>query len=188
MKTFFIPALRLTLVFLVICSVLYPLLIAGVGKLSPNHGLSDRIISNGRTIGYTNVAQKFTLDRYFSTRPSSGNYNAMGSAGSNKGPSNPDYLKDLQAKINTFMKHNPKIPKNEIPAELVTYSGSGLDPDLSVQATLIQVPRIAAARGVPEEELRNLVRSHIQPPLLGFLGPEKVNVLKLNLALDQLKK
>jgi len=188
MRTFLLPALKLTLVFLVICSVLYPLLIAGVGKLSPNHGLGDRIVNNGRTIGYTNVAQKFTLDRYFNTRPSSVNYNAMGSAGSNKGPSNPDYLKDVQAKIDTFIKHNPKIPKNEIPAELVTYSGSGLDPDLSLQATLIQVPRIAAVRGVPEEKLQVLVRSHTEPPLLGFLGPAKVNVLKLNLALDQLKK
>jgi len=187
MKKYLLPSLKLTLVLLVLCSVLYPLLIAAVGKLTPGRGNGETVTVNGKVVGYALIGQKFTDDKYFWSRPSAVDYNAAGSAGSNKGPTNPDYLKQVQDRIDTFLVHNPRIRKEEIPAELVTASGSGEDPDLSPAAARIQVKRIAAIRKIDESKLDALVDQHTQGPLLGFLGPSKVNVLKLNVALDKLK-
>lgn len=187
MKKYMLPSVKITLVFIVLCAVIYPLLIAAVGKLTPGKGDGETVSAKGKIVGYANIGQKFTEDKYFWSRPSAVNYNAAGSAGSNKGPSNPDYLKDVQAKIDTFLVHNPGVKKADIPAELVTYSGSGLDPDLSPAAAYIQVPRIARVRQLSEKQVRDLVTAHVQPPLLGLFGPAKVNVLKLNLALDSLQ-
>ena len=187
MKRYILPSLKLTLVLLIICSVLYPLLIAAVGKLTPGGGDGETISVNGKVVGYANIGQKFTDDKYFWSRPSAVDYNAAGSAGSNKGPTNPDYLKTVQDRIDTFLVHNPGINKKDISAELVTASGSGEDPDLSPAAAKIQVKRIAAIRHIDENKLNALVDGHTQGPLLGFLGPSKVNVLKLNVALDELK-
>jgi len=187
MKKYLLPSLKLTLVLLVLCSVLYPLLIAAVGKLTPGRGNGETVSVNGKVVGYALIGQKFTDDKYFWSRPSAVDYNAAGSAGSNKGPTNPDYLKQVQDRIDTFLVHNPGIRKEEIPAELVTASGSGEDPDLSPAAARIQVKRIAAIRKIDESKLYALVDQHTQGPLLGFLGPSKVNVLKLNVALDNLK-
>jgi K+-transporting ATPase ATPase C chain len=142
---------------------------------------------NGKVVGYAEIGQKFDQDKYFWSRPSAVAYNAAGSAGSNKGPTNPDYLKDVQSKIDTFLAHNPGVKKEEIPAELVTYSGSGLDPDISPEGAYVQVARIAKTRKIREEKIRELIAQHIQKSLLGFLGPEKINVLKLNVALDEMK-
>src|ERR1700742_1603968 len=157
MKRYILPALKLTLVFILLCSVLYPLLVAAVGRLTPGGGKGETVSINGKVVGYANIGQKFTADGYFWSRPSAVGYNAAGSGGSNKGPSNPDYLKDVQAHIDTFMTHNPGVRKEDIPAELVTYSGSGLDPDLSPAAAKIQVARIAAARHTPAARLNDLV-------------------------------
>jgi len=187
MKKYLLPSLKLTLVLLVLCSVLYPLLIALVGKLAPGGGDGKTVQVNGKVVGYELIGQKFTDDKYFWSRPSAVDYNAAGSAGSNKGPTNPDYLKQVQDRIDTFLVHNPGIKKEEIPAELVTASGSGEDPDLSPAAARIQVKRIAVIRKIEESKLYALVDQHTQGPLLGFLGPSKVNVLKLNVALDNLK-
>jgi len=187
MKKYILPSLKLSLVFIMICAVLYPLSIAAIGKLTPGGGNGEKVTVNGKVVGYANIGQKFTEDKYFWSRPSAVNYNAAGSAGSNKGPTNPDYLKEVQAKIDTFLAHNPGIKKADIPAELVTYSASGLDPDLSPNAALIQVPRIARARDLPEDRIRALVNANIQRPLLGLLGPARVNVLKLNIGLDNLR-
>ncbi len=187
MKTFVLPAIKLTLLMLLLLAIAYPFLIMGIGKLAPGHGEGIRIVRGGKTIGYENVGQKFTLDKYFNTRPSAVNYNAAGSAGSNKGPSNAAYLKDVQGKIDTFLLRNPGVSKAQIPSELVTYSGSGLDPDLSPEGAKIQIRRIAHARHISEQSLAGLVDSQIQKPFLGIFGPEKVNVLKLNLALDTMK-
>jgi K+-transporting ATPase ATPase C chain len=188
MKEYLLPSLKLTLVMLIICSVIYPLFIAAVGKLTLGGGDGETIKVNGKVVGYAIVGQKFTDDRYFRSRPSAVNYNAAGSAGSNKGPTNPDYLKLVQDRIDTFLVHNPGINKKDIPAELVTASGSGEDPDLSPAAAKIQVKRIAAIRHIDESMLNQLVNEHTDGPLLRFLGPSKVNVLKLNVALDELKK
>jgi potassium-transporting ATPase KdpC subunit len=188
MKKYFWPSLKLTLVFIVICAVLYPLLIAGIAKFSPGGGKGETVSVNGKVVGYANIGQKFTEDKYFWGRPSAVDYNAAGSAGSNKGPSNPDYLKLVQDRIDTFLVHNPGIKKEEIPAELVTASGSGLDPDLSPAAAKIQAKRIAAVRNLDEAAITGLIDKQTEKPLLGIFGPAKVNVLKLNIALDKLKQ
>src|SRR6476620_11491568 len=187
MKKYLLPSLKLTLVLLVLCSVLYPLFIAAVGKLTPGGGNGETVRVNGKVVGYAKVGQKFTDDKYFWSRPSAVDYNAAGSAGSNKGPTNPGYLKQVHDRIDTFLAHNPGVKKEEIPAELVTASGSGEDPDLSPAAAKIQVKRIAAIRKIEESKLNALIDQHTEGPLLGFLGPSKVNVLKLNIALDELK-
>jgi len=187
MKKYLLPSLKLTAVFIVICAVIYPLLIAAVAKLAPGGGKGETLMVNGKVVGYANIGQKFTDDKYFWSRPSAAAYNAAASSGSNKGPGNADYLKDIQSKIVSFLVHNPTVKKEEIPSDLVTYSGSGLDPDISVQAAKIQVARIAKVRNLPADKIMDLVTKNTQKPLLNLFGPEKINVLKLNIQLDQLK-
>lgn len=187
MKTNIIISLKLTVVLLIITAGLYPLLIAGVGKAAPGGGKGETLSVNGKVVGYERVGQKFTEDKYFWGRPSTVDYNAAGSAGSNKGPSNPDYLATVQARIDTFLVHNPGITKEQIPADLVTASGSGLDPDISPEAASIQIARIARVRNIGVDKLEALVNEHIEGPFLGMFGPAKVHVLKLNMALDELK-
>lgn len=184
MKQYILPAVKLTIILIVVLAGIYPLLIAGVAKMAPGNGDGVTVTHNGRVVGYANIGQKFTDDKYFWSRPSAVDYNAAGSAGSNKGPSNPDYLKVVQERIDTFMAHNPGVQKGDIPAELVTASGSGLDPDLSPAAAEIQAPRVAKARGIAEARITALVKEYTKGPLFGFLGPSKVNVLQLNVALD----
>lgn len=187
MKNHISPAIRLTLALLIVLSVVYPLVVAGIAKLAPGGGNGVTVSVNGKVVGYANVSQSFTEDRYFNSRPSAVAYNAAGSGGSNKGPSNSDYLKDVQARIDTFLVHNPGVNKADIPSELVTASGSGLDPDLSLAAAKIQVARLAKVRNLSAERLNQLVDEHTEGPLLGLFGPSKVNVLKLNIALDEMK-
>src|SRR5207253_6428975 len=103
MKTYLIPSLKLSFVLLLICSVIYPLVVAGIGKLSPGQGDGVKLIQNGRVVGYENVGQSFTKPQYFHGRPSAVDYNAAGSGGSNKGPSNPDYLAVVKARVDTFL-------------------------------------------------------------------------------------
>lgn len=184
MKKNLIISLKLTLVMIILCAVLYPLLVAGIGKVTPGSGKGKTVSVNGKVVGYENLGQKFTDDKYFHGRPSAVDYNAAGSAGSNKGPSNPDYLQVVKDRIDTFLVHNPGIKKEEIPADLVTASGSGLDPHLSPAAAYVQVKRIAAVRGIAEDKVRTLVEQQVEKTIL---GPSVVNVLKLNIALDNLK-
>ncbi len=186
MKKYMLPSLKLTLVMIMLCALIYPILIAAVGKMTPGEGKGETITVNGKVVGYALVGQKFTEDKYFQGRPSAVDYNAAGSGGSNKGPSNPDYLQVVQDRIDTFMVHNPGVKKEEIPAELVTASGSGLDPDLSPAAAKVQVKRVAAIRKLDESKLIALIDRQTEGPFLGMFGPSKVNVLKLNIALDKL--
>jgi len=172
---------------ILLCAVIYPMLIAVVGKATPGGGKGSTVAVNGKVVGYELIGQKFTDDKYFWDRPSAVDYNAAGSAGSNKGPSNPEYLKQVQDRIDSFLAHNPGVRKDEIPVDLVTASGSGLDPDISPAAAYVQVKRIAATRNIPEDRIKALVERHIDRPLAGILGPSKVNVLKLNIALDEIK-
>jgi K+-transporting ATPase ATPase C chain len=187
MKKYIWPSVKLTIFMILVLAVLYPALIAAVSKTAPGQGKGKTISVNGKVVGYENVGQKFTDDKYFNGRPSAVDYNAAGSAGSNKAASNPDYQKLVQDRIDTFLIHNPGINKEDIPAELVTASGSGLDPDISPAAAMIQVKRVAAARHLSENKVMTLVSDHIRGPWLGMAGPAKVNVLKLNIALDTLK-
>lgn len=184
MKKYLLPSLKITLVFIVLLAVLYPLFIAGISKFSTGGGRGETISVKGKVVGYANIGQKFTANKYFQGRPSVVDYNAAGSAGSNKGPSNPDYLKLVQERIDTFLVHNPSIKKEEIPSELVTASGSGLDPDVSPEGAYVQVVRVAKARNISEEKIRKLVAQQIQKPFLGLFGPKKINILKLNTILD----
>jgi len=184
MKKYISPSIKLTLIFILLCSVLYPLFISAVARLAPGQGRGETISVNGKIVGYERVGQKFTNDKYFQGRPSAVDYNAAGSAGSNKGPTNTDYLKSVQDRIDTFMLHNPGVRKEDIPADLVTASGSGLDPDISPAAAYVQIKRIAKIRGLAEEKVRSLVEKQVEKP---FLGPSLVHVLKINIALDQLK-
>ena len=185
MKKYLFTSLMLTVVFIVICAVLYPLLIAGIARFSPGGGKGETLSVNGKIVGYANVGQKFTLDKYFWGRPSAAAYNAAASAGSNKGATDSAYLKQTQAYIDTFLVHNPTVKKEEIPSEMVTSSGSGLDPDITPQGAYIQVARIAKARNLDITKLKELVSSHIEKSILG--PKEKINVLKLNIELDKLK-
>jgi len=188
MKTYFLPSLRITIVLLVLVGGLYPLLISVIGKLTPGGGDGVTIVVNGKVVGYANVGQKFTKDQYFWSRPSAADYKADASSGSNKGPNNPDYLKDVAKRIDTFMVHNPGVTRNQIPADMVTASGSGLDPDISPEGAKIQIARVAKVRKLSVEKVTALVDQHIEQPLLGVFGPAKVNVLKLNIALAELGK
>ncbi len=186
MKKHILPAIKLTVVMILFFTVLYPLVVWGIAQFAPNSGKGAAIEDQGSKY-YSNIGQHFSDDQYFWSRPSAVNYNAAGSGGSNKGPSNEEYLAEVQARIDTFMIHNPGIKKSEIPVDLVTASGSGLDPNISVQAAKVQVKRIAKIRNIDENKLYQLVESHIEKPLWGVFGPERINVLKLNIALDRSK-
>lgn len=186
MKQHIIPALRLTVATLLLFAVVYPVTVWGVAQLSPNSGKGEVIEHNGNKY-YSNIGQSFTDDKYFWSRPSAVDYNAAGSGGSNKAPSNKEYLEQVEARIDTFLVHNTEVNKSEIPVDLVTASGSGLDPNFSVQAAKVQVKRIAKIRNIDESKLFELIDKQIEKPLLGLFGPEKINVLKLNIALDNLK-
>jgi potassium-transporting ATPase KdpC subunit len=181
------PAIRLTLICMVFFVGIYPLIILAGAQLAQGKGKGVTVEANGRVAGWQLPGQKFTDDKYFWSRPSAVNYNAAGSGGSNKGPTNPDYLTEVQARIDSFLAHNPGIKKEAVPSDLVTASGGGLDPHISVQGAYVQVRRIASIRKLPEEKVRALVDQNIEKPLLGLFGTEKVNVLLLNIDLDDLK-
>ena len=175
-------SLRITVGFLLMLAV-YIGIVTLVGSFSPGNGGGEKIVYDNRVVGYANLGQRFTEAGYFQGRPSAVDYNAAGSAGSNKGPSNPEYLAVVQTRIDSLLVQNPGLRKEEIPAEMVTASGSGLDPDISPASALIQVRRVATATGIARDRLIQLITAQTEKPLL---APEKVNVLKLNVALKQL--
>lgn len=193
------PAIVLLLALTLITGLLYPLAITGVaGALFPYQAQGSLIEKDGKTIGSALIGQSFTADNYFHGRPSATNapdpkdstktidapYNAANSMGSNLGPTSKALADRLKGDVESLKKENPSVP---VPVDLVTTSASGLDPDISPSAALFQVPRIAKARNLPEERLRTLITAQIQAPLLGLLGEPRVNVLRLNLALDAMK-
>lgn len=178
-------SLILTVIFILMFGIGYPLFIYGIGLFMPNSSVGSPVYKNGKIIGFENIGQSFTDDKYFWGRPSAVGYNAASTGGSNKGPTNPDYLLEVQARIDTFLVHNPGVKKEEISSELVTAPGSGIDPNITLQGALIQVKRISAVRNIPESKLIELINKQVESPLLG--GSKVINVLKLNLALDELK-
>lgn len=182
MKTYIFQSLRLTLVFILLLIVVYPILIWSISKASPNQGKGFK---TGKY--YSNLGQKFDKDEYFTSRPSAVDYNAASSCGSNKGNTNPEYLKLVSDRIDTFLVHNPAVKRSQIPSELVTASGSGLDPNITVEAAKVQVPRIALKRFISEKKLNELVEQTTEKPFLGLFGPEKINVLELNQKLQTIK-
>lgn len=186
MKKHILPAIKLTAVTVIFFAVIYPLAVWGIAQFASNNGKGEIIEYNGKK-QYSNIGQSFTEDKYFWSRPSAVGYNAAGSGGSNKGPSNEEYLAEVQVRIDTFLIHNPEVTKAEIPVDMVTASGSGLDPHISVQAAKVQVKRIAKIRKIDAQKLGQLIEENTDKPLAGLFGPEKINVLKLNIALDELK-
>jgi potassium-transporting ATPase KdpC subunit len=185
MNNYISTSIRTTIVMIILCCVIYFGIITLIGRLSPGGGSGEKLEVNGKVVGYELLGQKFTEDKYFWGRPSAVDYNAAGSAGSNKGPSSPDYLKTVQDRIDSFLVHNPTVKKEAIPAEMVTTSGSGLDPHISPGSAEIQVSRIAAVRNISHQKLRQLIAQNTRRP---FFGPEVVHVLRLNIALDQLAR
>lgn len=182
----FIKSLRLTLVFCIFFSVFYVLVLWLFAQLaSPNKGNAEIAVVNGKVVGAANVGQMFTKDIYFWGRPSmAGNgYDATSSAGSNKGPANDEYLNEIKVRIDTFLIHHPYLSRKDVPAEMVTASASGLDPDITPQCAYIQIKRVAKARKMDENKITEIVNKSIEKPFLGLFGTEKINVLKLNIAL-----
>lgn len=187
MKQNILPAIRLTLVCMVFFMGIYSFVILAGAQLVPGKGKGETVVVNDKVVGWKLLGQKFTDDKYFWSRPSAVDYNAAGSGGSNKGPTNPDYLKTVQDRIDSFLAHNPGVNKKDIPSDLVTASGAGLDPHISVQGAYVQMDRVAKVRNISPAQVRDLVEKHIEKPLLGLFGTERVNVLQLNIDLDKLK-
>ena len=184
------PALMALLIFTVLTGLLYPLVVTGIAQLVfPHQANGSLIVVNGKTVGSSLIGQQFTDPKYFWGRLSATGpypYNAAASSGSNLGPTNPALLDEARARIAALKAADPANTQ-PIPVDLVTSSGSGLDPDISVAAALYQLPRIARLRGLSESTVRTLVDQYTQGRTLGFLGEPRVNVLQLNLALDGLK-
>lgn len=179
---------KLTVAFCILFSICYIFILWIFAQIAgPSKGNADVVELNGKIVGAANVGQIFTQDIYFWGRPSCAGdgYDASSSGGSNKGPSNEEYLAEVESRIDTFLVHHPYLKREEVPAEMVTASGSGLDPDISPKAAYVQVQRVAAARGLSPEKVMALVSANTEGPLLGLFGPEKVNVLKLNVALEK---
>lgn len=182
---------KLTIAFSLLFSIYYIFVLWIFAQVAgPNKGNAEVLELNGKVVGAANVGQNFTEDIYFWGRPSCAGdgYDASSSAGSNKGPSNEEYLSEVKARIDTFLVHHPYLTREEVPAEMVTASASGLDPDISPKAAYAQVQRVAQARGLSPESVMALVSANTEGPLLGLFGPEKVNVLKLNIALEKAEK
>jgi K+-transporting ATPase ATPase C chain len=191
------PAIVLVIALTVITGLAYPLAMTGVaGVLFPSQAQGSLIERDGKVVGSALIGQEFTSERYFHGRPSATTapdpqdstktvpapYNAANSGGSNLGPTNKALIERVSADVEKLKEENPSAA---VPIDLVTTSGSGLDPDISPEGALFQVPRIAKARNLPEDRVREIVNEHIQRPLVGVIGESRVNVLVLNLALDQ---
>ena len=180
--------MRLTLVFCVFFSICYILVLWIFGLIvGPGGGNAETLVLNGRVVGAANVGQQFTKDVYFWGRPSHAGdgYDASSSSGSNKGPTNEEYLADVNTRIDSFLEKHPYLERNDVPSEMVTASASGLDPHITPESAYVQVKRVAKARGMEEGAVRSLVDQAVEKPLLGMFGTEKVNVLKLNIALEK---
>ena len=164
----------------------YHLLLWGVGRVAFPSQAEGSLLrrSDGTIIGSRLIAQNFTRPEYFHPRPSAVDYNAASTGGSNYGPSNPDQLKLVRERLDA-VKELEGVQPGQVPSEMVTASGSGLDPDIPPSAAALQAPRVAKVRGIPLKRVQDMIRSHTEEPSLGFLGRQRVNVLELNLALDE---
>jgi len=186
MKKNLITAVLMTLVTTVLFGFLFPLLITGLAQaLFPRQANGDLVMRNGKLVGSRLIGQSFSSRGYFHSRPSSAGtgYDASNSSGSNLGPTNQLLVARVQGDVDRLQSDNPATA---IPMDLLTTSGSGLDPHISPEAAEFQVPRIAKERGLSEDMVREVVRQHTESRQFGFLGEPRVNVLELNLTLDEI--
>ena len=182
-------ALRFLVAMIVILGILYPLAVLGIGQLVANNAANGSLVtdSSGTVVGSELIGQQFDGPQWFAGRPSAAGdgYDAMSSGGSNLAADSPDLLADVEDRRAQIAADNGVDPST-VPPDALTASGSGLDPNISPEYALLQVNRVADARGLPADQVSDLVRAHIQGRALGFIGEERVNVLELNIALNQL--
>ncbi len=183
--------LKLMVIAVLVLGLAYPFVFLLEGRLVGNRAEGNLVARDGQVVGASNIGQAFSSDRFFQGRPSAAGdgYDAMASGGSNLAPTNPVLTQTVQDRVAALLAANPGLAITEIPVDLVTASASGLDPDISEQAALVQVPRVARANGIAEDELVAMVKELLHGRWLGIFGEPGVNVLKLNLTLlDKLKE
>jgi K+-transporting ATPase ATPase C chain len=174
-----------TVVTMVLLGGAYHLVVWGIGRAAFASQAEGSLIrrADGTVVGSRLIAQKFERPEYFRARPSGVDYNAASTGGTNYGPSNPDHLKAVQERLEAIVAVE-RVPVSQVPSEMVTASGGGMDPHIPPSAAEVQAARVASARGVPIERVRELIQAYTEAPTFGFLGRARVNVLELNLALD----
>jgi len=182
-----LSVIRLSVIMILLCGIIYPLVSTGIAQVimpSQANGslLKDR---EGRIVGSELIGQNFRNPALFHSRVSSIEFKAEASGSNNYGPSNPDMLNRIKESIRQWEENNPDVPIDRLPVDLVTNSGSGLDPHITPESAQVQVPRISRLTGIPSEELESLVQEYTEERDLGLLGERRVNVLKLNLALTE---
>jgi K+-transporting ATPase ATPase C chain len=184
-------ALKMTLVLTLITGILYPIAMVVLAHvIFPAQAAGSLVSRDGRIVGSSLIGQNFAAAAYFHGRPSAAGdkgYDAANSSGSNSGPTNKSFIETVRGRVKSVRESELSAGQNPIPVDLVTASGSGLDPEITPAAAELQVPRVAHARSLDEDQVRTLIRDHTRGRALGVLGEPGVNVLELNLALDRLK-